>query len=257
MTVNDEGDKYRAPALDKGLDILELLSRRDDAMSQVEIAKSLNRSANEIYRMLDRLVRRNYVRRTNTDRYELTLKLFELAHERPPMTRLVSQALPAMRRFVQAAGQPCHLGVLDRDVVVVIAQVDAPSYWNVSLRIGARVPLATSSSGHVHLAFLSPEERALTLAEQGRRRGYGREIEARLAEVRRNGYDCQPSGYIAGVTNVSAPIFGPLGGVIASLTCPFMKRIDREDAPGLETVIQLMVATARELSRRELGTPAS
>ena len=53
-----DSDRYRAPALDKGLDILELLSATDAGLTQAEIAKSLERSPNEIYRMLDRLVRR-------------------------------------------------------------------------------------------------------------------------------------------------------------------------------------------------------
>ena len=70
MTIAEDLDKYRAPALDKGLDIIELLASTDDTLSQAEIAKSLDRSPNEIYRMLDRLVRRAYVRRTEGDRYD-------------------------------------------------------------------------------------------------------------------------------------------------------------------------------------------
>ena len=102
MTFDDPSlEKYRAPALDKGLDIIELLASADEGMSQTEIAKALNRSPNEIYRMLDRLVRRAYVRRTGGDRYEITLKLFELAHARPPMHRLISQAMPVLRRFAR------------------------------------------------------------------------------------------------------------------------------------------------------------
>jgi DNA-binding IclR family transcriptional regulator len=50
--------------------------------------------------MLDRLVRRGYVRRNSEDRYDLTLKLFELSHHAiPPMQRLVSHAMPVMRQF--------------------------------------------------------------------------------------------------------------------------------------------------------------
>jgi uncharacterized membrane protein len=57
----DESDRYRAPALDKGLDILELLAGVDGGLTQAEIAKKLGRSPNEFYRMLDRLVKRGYV----------------------------------------------------------------------------------------------------------------------------------------------------------------------------------------------------
>lgn len=49
-----ENERYRAPALDKRLDILELLAGVDGGLSQAEIAKRLGRSANEFYRMLDR-----------------------------------------------------------------------------------------------------------------------------------------------------------------------------------------------------------
>ena len=45
---------YSAPALEKGLDIIELLSDTKSGLSQAEIAKKLNRTVNEIYRMLNR-----------------------------------------------------------------------------------------------------------------------------------------------------------------------------------------------------------
>ena len=61
--MTDEDERYRAPALDKGLDILELLAGVDGGLTQAEIAKKLDRSPNEFYRMLDRLVRRGYVTR--------------------------------------------------------------------------------------------------------------------------------------------------------------------------------------------------
>ncbi len=41
---------YTAPALEKGLDILELLAVSPIGLSQAEIATKLKRSVNEIYR---------------------------------------------------------------------------------------------------------------------------------------------------------------------------------------------------------------
>ena len=70
---------YSAPALEKGLDIIELLSESSDGFSQAEIAKELNRSVNEIYRMLNILVSRNYIEfDTNNERYKLSIKLLQL-----------------------------------------------------------------------------------------------------------------------------------------------------------------------------------
>ena len=53
--------KYSAPALDKGLDILELLAHSSVGLTQAEIAKGLNRVPNEVYRMLTTLLDRNYM----------------------------------------------------------------------------------------------------------------------------------------------------------------------------------------------------
>ena len=67
MAEDEEDERYRAPALDKGLDILEFLADVDGGLTQAEIAKKLDRSPNEFYRMLDRLVRRGYVTRPDGD----------------------------------------------------------------------------------------------------------------------------------------------------------------------------------------------
>ncbi len=252
MNVADDADRYRAPALDKGLDILELLAGTDDGLSQAEIAKALDRSPNEIYRMLDRLVRRDYVRRTPEDRYAVTLKLFQLGHAKPPLQRLVSQAMPVLRSFALRAEQAVHLVVQDRNILVVVAQVDGPGYWNVSIRIGSRISLVNTGSGHVFLAFSSPEERALMLAEQdiGSPEQMPKGLAGRLDGVREQGYENMPSAQVSGVSNLSVPIFGPLGSVIAVLTCPYTQRLDKLDAPNTQQAIKLLLEAGEELSKR-------
>lgn len=251
--ATEELEKYRAPALDKGLDILELLAGTEEGLSQAEIAKALDRSPNEIYRMLDRLVRRAYVRRTNGDRYEITLKLFELAHARPPMHRLVTQALPVLRRFAREAEQAVHLVVHDRNILVVVAQVDSPGYWNVSVRVGSRISLTNTGSGHVFLAFASPEERELMLDDRNphSKEKLSGSLARRLEVVREQGYESMPSLQVSGVTNLSAPVFGPLGTVIAALTCPYTQRLDKKAAPDLQSALTLLIAAAQEISQRQ------
>lgn len=249
----DELEKYRAPALDKGLDILELLATAEAGLSQAEIAKALVRTPNEIYRMLDRLVRRGYVLRTASDRYEITLKLFELAHARPPLARLITQALPVMRRFARLAQQACHLALYDRGALVVAAQVDGPGYWNVSIRVGSRIGLVNTGSGHVLLAFASRDERRLMLEEQDPPESLTPQLEERLTRVRQQGYENMPSKQVTGVSNLSVPILGPMGRVLAVFTCPYSERLDTRDAPDREAVLKLVIAHAEEISQRRSG----
>jgi DNA-binding IclR family transcriptional regulator len=252
-----EFDRYRAPALDKGLDIVELLAATDEGLTQAEIAKALDRSPNEIYRMLDRLVRRKYVARVSGDRYELTLKLFALAHQHEPMRRLVSQAIPVMRGFARGAGQSCHLAVYDRGSVIVVAQIDAPGYWGLAIRVGSRVGLLNTGSGHILLAFAGEGERALMLEEHemtpGEKAPGG--LETRLTRIRRRGFEKMESQQTRGVTNIAVPVLGPNGSVIAALTCPFLDRLD-SDAVDISAAVKMIIAAGRELSQMAGGSTA-
>ncbi len=87
-----ESRLYAAPALEKGLDILEVLCRSERPLSQKEIAQILGRSVGEIYRMVACLVGRNHVTLADENSYAITTKLFELAHVNPPTHRLGGNA---------------------------------------------------------------------------------------------------------------------------------------------------------------------
>jgi DNA-binding IclR family transcriptional regulator len=238
-------DRYRAPALDKGLDILELLAGVDGGLTQAEIAKHLDRSPNEFYRMLDRLVKRGYVTKLEGDRYSLTLKLFGLAQLHAPVRRLASFATPFMRELADRSKQANQLAVFDRGSVVVIAQQEAPDYWGISIRVGSHISLFDTGSGHVLLAFRSPEERKMMIAE------YVKESE-RIdldASFYERGYEMMPSAQVAGVYNLSAPILGPDGTCIAALTCPYVTLVNSSSAPDITQTITLLQKTVQELSK--------
>ncbi|MDX8446923.1 IclR family transcriptional regulator [Mesorhizobium captivum] len=249
---DDEEDRYRAPALDKGLDILELLASVDGGLTQAEIAKRLDRSPNEFYRMLDRLVKRGYVTRPEGDRYSLTLKLFGLAQLHAPVRRLVSYATSIMRELAETSWQANQLVVFDRGNAVVIAQQEAPHYWGISIRVGSHISLFDTGSGHVLLAFRSPEEREMMIAEHLRTNEEMKQSPdffARLDQVRDRGYEMMASLQTAGVYNLSAPVIGSDGRGIAALTIPYITLVNAPTAPDITRTIALLQAAAAKLSQ--------
>jgi DNA-binding IclR family transcriptional regulator len=254
MAIDEVEERYRAPALDKGLDILELLADTEEGLSQAEIAKALARSPNEIYRMLDRLVRRGYIARTTTDRYELTLKLFALAHRHAPMRRLVGQAMPVLRDFARAAGQACHIAVYDRGEVIVVAQVDSPSYWGIAVRVGARVGLFDTGSGHVLLAYATERERRLMTEEHELLplETPPADLDVRLADIRQRGYEEMESRQTPSVVNLAVPILGPHGSIIAAMTCPYVQRLDSH-SPDRHAVLKHLIAAGTAISANAGG----
>lgn len=252
MTNGDEADRYRAPALDKGLDILELLAGVEGGMTQADISKSLGRTPNEFYRMLDRLVRRGYVSRTDGDRFELSLKLFSLAHLHAPIRRLVALAAPLMRELAQRTLQANHLVIYDKSGVTVIAQVDSPGYWGISVRVGARISLFSTGSGHVLLAFRTPRERAMMIAEhefQPDDADQSEDLEQRMEQIRLRGYEVMPSLQTSGVYNLSAPVLGMDGQALAALTCPYIAPINRPKSPDIPETIRLVAEFSGRLSQ--------
>ena len=193
MVDDRSDDRYRAPALDKGLDILELLAQQPQGLTRAEIVKEMGRSASEIYRMLERLVVRQYVTRSPSgDRYALSLKLFALAHIHPPLNRLVSQALPLMDAFARSSEQSCHLAVYDRGNVLIAAQLNSPRGWGISLQPGARVNLRDTASGHVLMAFSDADHLQRMLAEHTTLDG---EVPITPAELAKSLKDIRSRGY--------------------------------------------------------------
>src|SRR5579875_2127371 len=87
-------ERYAVPALEKGLDILELLADEPAGLNLKQIAQRLERSSGELFRMLSCLQHRGYLHRGNGgDAYTLTTQLFELAHRHPPTRLLLDAAL--------------------------------------------------------------------------------------------------------------------------------------------------------------------
>lgn len=76
-------------------------------------------------------------------------------------------------------------------------------------------------------------------------------LTARLKLVKDQGYETMPSLQVSGVTNLSAPVFGPLGTVIAVLTCPYTERLDKKDAADLSNALKLLNAAVQEISQRQ------
>jgi DNA-binding IclR family transcriptional regulator len=252
-SASSADDRYRAPALDKGLDILELLAQQPQGLTRAEIVKEMDRSASEIYRMLERLVARQYVTRSlSGDRYALSLKLFALANRHPPVNRLVNQALPVMDAFARNGEQSCHLGLYDRGNVLIAAQINSPRGWSFSLQRGARVGLLDTASGHVLLAWSDAADaqrmRAEHTAVDGEVPITETKLQATLAAIRKLGYLQRDSQQSFGVVDISFPILGPDHTALAALTCPYIRRIDAHIGPDLQAARELLRQAAQTLS---------
>ncbi|MDM0009135.1 IclR family transcriptional regulator [Variovorax sp. J22G73] len=244
--------RYAAPALEKGLDILEALADSPGGYTLNELAQKVGRKVSEIFRMAVTLQRRGYVQVDDNDRYTLTLRMFELAHRQQPLKSLVSAALPLLRELANRARQSCHLTMYQGGRVVVIAQVESPERWSFGLKVGVVMGLTDTSSGHVLLAFRDEIDRARMLRAhigvEGELDMDPGELFAILQEVRARGYSAMPSQQTRGITNIAFPVMGAADHVIASINVPYIERIDQKSAPDAVQVRGIVGNIAARLS---------
>ncbi len=235
---------YSAPALEKGLDILELLAESPRPMSTAAIAEALERSRNEIFRMLTVLEARGFIERTTGDEgFALTSRLLELAMRNPPQRTLLDVALPVMERLSERCGQSCHLAVPSGGEMVVIARIESPADVGFAVRIGHRRSLVESTSGRVLLAF-QPEERRAAWLSQAETSSDRAELDRDLAKIVRQGYRRAKSTYVAGIVDLGAPVFdGRDSGAIAALTIPCVQRRGSPD-PAAAALAALLESSA-------------
>ncbi len=241
--------KYSAPALEKGLDVIELLAARGGPLTMSQMAAELGRSVGEVFRMIEALIRRGYIADAESgEGLELTDKLFALALARAPTRNLLEHALPEMTKLTRAIGQSCHLAVASDEQMVVIARVEAPGNEGYSVRVGNRRPLVASTSGLVLYAFQPPEIRAEWRARLARTVSGSawKAFEARAATARTRKHVRADSDVTRHIIDLSAPIMSPQG-VAAALTCPY---IETPKARPIKDTIAAIRRAANEIAAK-------
>lgn len=225
MPRPDEPDdrKYRAPALEKGLDVLELLSSHHAPMTPSALSQELGRSVSELFRMIQVLEFRGYIE-PSPEGYRLTNRLFTLGMAQAPVKSLAETALPVMRELARATGQSCHLVVRSADQIVVIARIESPGDLGYSVRIGYRRNLIEATSGLLLYGCASSTGRAELGALLIQR--FGTQKAKRFFKtaetVSAQGHVERESDFVKGVTDLVAPVMGA-DGIVATLITPFIQ----------------------------------
>lgn len=203
--------RYRAPALDKGLDILEYLAGERVPLTQLEVAAGLGRTSGEIYRMLMCLEERGFViREAESGRFRLTLRLYELGHKQNPTMLLRHSARLPMELLAEEIGQACHLSVQSGRSLLVLMERMPPLRICLAVGEGAVFPLIHTTSGKMLLGRMGVEAAAellegdpqyVAMSEQ-QRKTFLKAIE----KIGLVSYLVSSSSTNKGVTDIAVPI---------------------------------------------------
>lgn len=246
---------YTAPALEKGLDVLELLATLSVPVTPSQIAQRLGRSLQEVYRVVLALERRGYlVRPPGEEALVLSTQLFGLATLFPPFRRVVDAAQPIMNALALETSQAIHMAVLDGLNQRIIAQVDSPAAIAIRLRVGAASPAVRGTSGRTIVAFqpapvqkwiLEQSETIVPLEQLSRYR-------SRIANIAARGYERIEGEVVQGVTDLSFPIMNAAGVSLAALTMPFLA--SQQIIVPFDDAAAMLYRAARRISELMGGT---
>lgn len=244
------GQKYRVPALAKGLDILELLSERAASMSQAEIGRALGRGASEIFRTLSFLEERGYIRKTQAGQYRLTLKLFELSRMHSPYEELLRVALPIMRDLSEEVRETCHLTTLREGEVVVLAQHESPKPLRLSVEVGSRHSPIATTSGRVIMSAMSDKERSDFLRDYTEFASLPEEVQntllTRVRSIRDRGYELASGERFVGGLDVGVLVGTPQSEIKAAL---IIATLQSAQGPDPEAIQEAAIKAGKKITQ--------
>ena len=163
----EDKQKYSVPALDKCFEIMEFLANCGEPATQSEIAKGINRSTNEIFRILVNLTAQNYlIRDAGSSKYRLSFKLYNLSRAISPLDVLRQQALPLMENLAVKTKLSCQLFVLYQSQTMVLVHARSPDAVSLNYAEGSCFSSVSSNPGNLLMAHSKPEVRELILANE-------------------------------------------------------------------------------------------
>jgi len=241
--IHEKTPTYSVPALEKGLDILEVFASRRHPLTLSELAESLDRNANEIFRMVSCLAQRGYLTRdAESGSYRLSLRLFELAHANSPVQELIRSSHGPMRKLMEETGESCHLSILRGSDIIVLAQVETRQPIRISIEPGGRFPATQTASGKMLLAHLPEDE----LAQHSRTLPQQPAASKLLQKIRKDGYCLDLDATRRGVMDLAVLAGNPSVQAACAITITAL----RSESPGnfLKRTLAPLLATAEAIT---------
>ena len=213
---------YDAPALRKGIRLLEALCQAGEPLSVGQLSQQLGLNKHMLLRLLGTLCDEGWVVQQEGPVYRVSL--VPLHHFTKPISRMdvVTAAEEPIASLWEATGETTYMSIRDgdRSMGVIIRQTLRDVH--VAGRIGARLLMHCCAPGKVLLAHSEPKlfER---LSQEGFARKTGNTIchPANLAEhleqVVRQGYATDNEEYQRGMLCLAGPVFDYTGRIVASI----------------------------------------
>lgn len=243
------GDKTSIQVIERMMALLDALASYPDPVSLKELAAATGLHPSTAHRILNDMVAKRFVDRSEPGTYRLGMRLLELGNIVKSRLNVREAALPFMQALHRKTQQTVNLSVRQGDEIVYIDRAFSErSGMQVVRAIGGRAPLHLTSIGKL---FLSVDDTKLVRAYATRTGLAGNnknsitdlaKLERELSLVRARGYARDNEELELGVRCIAAAVRDDAGRLIAGLS--ISAPADRLKDEWLEDLI----ATANDIS---------
>ena len=216
--------RARTSGIERAIQIMDALRDRGESMTGYELAKAIGAPVSTIYSLLDELASRDMLTRYPDGRVWLGPRLhhYGLAYART--LDLLTVATHEMNELCRITNECVQICGRDGDMMVVLAMAEGPGHFNVSSRVGTRVPLNWTASGRLLVGHMPEDACAAFFLKYAKPSPTGRAVTSasELARSAKDAFGKRASIQIGesdfSVACIAAPIRNGAGECIATLS---------------------------------------
>ncbi|SHN45220.1 IclR family transcriptional regulator [Cryptosporangium aurantiacum] len=199
-------------------------TREPDGATTAECARATGVARPTAHRLLTALQGEGLADRDDAGRWHLGPELYLLGTVAAARYDVTALAQPAVRRLAVATGESAFFSIRRGDETVCLLREDGsfPIRSHV-LYEGIRFPLGVASAGLVILSYLPDRDVERYLTDADLAAAYGsshapKEVRARIATTRRDGYAVNPGLIVEGSWGMAAAVFDAHDRPVGALT---------------------------------------
>lgn len=213
--------------VDRMLELLDLLSDKDEGYMITEISEMLDIPISSIHRMLSSLKKHGYIiQDQQTRKYRMGLKVLRLAVNMLNHMDVRVMARCHMEELAKKYGEIVFLTLLDVDAksAICIDTVTPFSGYSFYVKIGSEMPMNAAVSAQVILAYMDEDTIDAVIGAREHKPFTPNSlldsalIKEKLYDIRKKGYGICDEELEMGVRAVAAPVMNLHGQAIASIT---------------------------------------
>jgi len=214
-------NKNMVPAVDKALSIIEYMCSMERPVTQAEICKGVDVSATTGYRIVQSLMKHNWIRKNRSNTYSLSIGMISVLMRSQKNGFLFDAAQTVLDELAEETKLTCKLSIRQWNEQVAVLRADSPEPFAVGGKNGIRFPVIEGSVGAALLAGESDEDIRALVEETSADIAEKRDpllLSGRIAEVREKGWIFNRGNSRWRVDALSMPLRDPSGSVVAALT---------------------------------------